>query len=108
MRRKKTKTGLRDELAELRVRGRREAGDWLQRIREKVGLTQRDVALAVGFAHDRTVRQVELGKAPISSRRYEAWARVLRVDPFEFTCTLKRLYDPWHFRVAFGSRHADT
>src|SRR5271167_423543 len=80
---------------------RREAGQWLKRLREAQGLSQRDLADAVGVEYYTFISQVESGRGRIPPDRYRAWAKALRVPAREFVIKLMRYYDPVTYRILF-------
>jgi len=80
---------------------RRQAGRWLGAMREKAGLTQAQIAEQVGFRYYTFVSQVEGGHGRVPSEHFEGWARALGVDPYEFTKTLLKYYDPDIHRLLF-------
>jgi transcriptional regulator with XRE-family HTH domain len=86
-----------EEVGELR----REAGQWLKRLREAQGLSQRDLADAVGVEYYTFISQVESGRGRIPPDRYRVWAKALRVPAREFVIKLMRYYDPVTYRILF-------
>lgn len=80
---------------------RREAGRWLRELRERRGLSQRQLAELVGTEYYTFVSQLETGRGRIPSDRYVVWAKALGVEPREFVYNLMRYYDPVTFRILF-------
>ena len=81
---------------------RREAGKWLKDLREKRGLSQRQLANLVGVEYYTFVSQLEVGRGRIPPDRYEVWAKALDVEPAEFVKHLLQYYDPETYRLLFG------
>lgn len=81
---------------------RRAAGNWLRSLREKRGLSQRDLAKLVGAEYYTFISQLETGRGRIPPDRYRLWAAALEVDAAEFVRTLLRYYDPVTYDILFG------
>lgn len=81
---------------------RQEAGLWLKGLREARGLTQRQLAAAVGVDYYTFISQVEAGRGRIPPDRYEAWANAMGIAPADFVRQLMRFYDPETYRLLFG------
>jgi transcriptional regulator with XRE-family HTH domain len=86
-----------EDVAELR----REAGQWLKRLREAKGVSQRDLAETVGIEYYTFISQVESGRGRIPPDRFRDWASALGVPPREFVTKLMRYYDPVTYRILF-------
>ena len=80
---------------------RRDAGQWLKRLREDQGLSQRDLAEKVGVEYYTFISQVESGRGRIPPDRYRLWAKALGVPAREFVTRLMRYYDPVTYRILF-------
>ena len=80
---------------------RREAGQWLKRLREAKGVSQRDLAETVGIEYYTFISQVESGRGRIPPDRFRDWAKALGVPAREFVTKLMRYYDP--VRIGFFS-----
>jgi transcriptional regulator with XRE-family HTH domain len=78
------------------------AGRWLKDRREAAGLTQREIAVALGLDYITMVSQIEAGKARVPSQRYTQYARALKMDPQEFVRELLRYYDVEAWKILFG------
>src|SRR6516225_242423 len=63
---------------------RRDVGQWLKRLREAKGLSQRDLAEKVGVECYTFISQVESGRGRIPPDRYRLWAKALAVPAREF------------------------
>jgi transcriptional regulator with XRE-family HTH domain len=79
-----------------------EAGLWLRELREKSGLTQREMARRVGAEYYTFISQLENGRGRIPPDRYLVWADALGVRPREFVRGLMSYYDPVTYRIIFG------
>jgi hypothetical protein len=90
-----------ERMAEV-VELRKEAGLWLKELREKRGLSQRQVAERVGGNYYTFISQLESGRGRIPPDRYLVWAEVLGVEPKFFVRNLLRSYDPVTYSILFG------
>jgi transcriptional regulator with XRE-family HTH domain len=88
--------------AKLTQQLRSQAGAWLRELREKRGLSQRDLAEKVGAEYYTFISQLENGRGRIPPDRYLIWAEALAVDPREFVRTLMSYYDPVTYEIIFG------
>jgi transcriptional regulator with XRE-family HTH domain len=80
---------------------RREAGRWLRELREKRGLSQRELAEMTGTEYYTFVSQLETGRGRIPAENYMKWAEVLEIEPKVFVRTLMRYYDPLTHDILF-------
>jgi len=81
---------------------RREGGRWLKELREKTGLSQRELAQLVDTEYYTFVSQLENGRGRIPPDKYQLWAEALQIDPREFVRTLMRYYDPVTYNILFS------
>src|ERR1700738_4732385 len=81
---------------------RREAGRWLAGLRAKAGVSQRELADAVGSEFYTFISQIENGKGRIPPDKYRLWAKALGVAPQGFVQTILKFYDPVTFEILFG------
>ncbi|GGK46955.1 helix-turn-helix domain-containing protein [Salinarimonas ramus] len=81
---------------------RQDAGRWLKSLREEAGLSQRQLANAVGVEYYTFISQIEAGRGRIPPERYEAFATALEKEPASFVRELMRYYDPITHRILFG------
>jgi transcriptional regulator with XRE-family HTH domain len=82
---------------------RREGGLWLKELREKRGLSQRQLAGYLSAEYYTFISQLETGRGRIPPDRYRQWAEALGVEPAGFVKTLMRFYDPVTYEILFGS-----
>lgn len=82
---------------------RREAGQWLQKEREKLKLSQRDLAKLLDVQYYTFVSQIENGRGRIPPERYQSWASALGMDPKEFVKEVLRYYEPSTYEILFDS-----
>lgn len=82
---------------------RKDAGKWLRDMRERTGLTQRQLADLVGVEYYTFISQLEVGRGRIPPDRYERWAAALHMPPAVFVKQLMRYYDPETYRLLFGT-----
>jgi len=83
---------------------RRAGGQWLRTRRLDLGLSQRDLALAVGAEYYTFISQLENGRGRIPPDRYGSWAEALGLDRATFVFNIMRFYDPVTFEILFGER----
>lgn len=81
---------------------RREGGRWLRELRDRAGLSQRDLATLVGAEYYTFISQLETGRGRIPPDRYAQWAQALGVDVRDFVRDLMRYYDPLTHDILFG------
>ena len=62
---------------------RKETGRWLRELREKRGLSQRELAEKVGAEVYTLISQLEHGRGRIPPVRYLVWAEALQIEPSE-------------------------
>jgi DNA-binding XRE family transcriptional regulator len=77
-------------------------GAWLKQLREQAGLTQRDMAAALGLEYYTFISQLENGRGKIPSQRYSDWARVLKIDQRQFVKGLLMYTEPSTYSILFG------
>src|ERR1019366_1335727 len=82
---------------------RRMAGLWLKELREKRGLSQRQLANLVGAEYYTFISQLETGRGRIPPDRYRQWAAALNIESSEFVRTLMKYYDPVTYGIIFGT-----
>lgn len=80
---------------------RRAGGEWLRKLREDRGLSQRDLANLVGAGYYTRISQLETGRGKIPPELYAVWAEALGVDAKLFVKMLMRYYDPVTYAVLF-------
>lgn len=80
---------------------RKAAGAWLRDLRERRGLSQRDLANLVGADYYTFISQLETGRGRVPPDRYEAWAKALGVNTRMFVRKLLGYYDPITYRFLF-------
>src|SRR5690554_3829489 len=81
---------------------RQEAGSWLRGLREAAGLSQRELAKAVGIEYYTFISQIESGRGRVPPSQIGAWAEALNVPPRDFAIELMRYYDPHNHAIIFG------
>jgi transcriptional regulator with XRE-family HTH domain len=80
---------------------RKQAGTWLKELRARAGLSQIQLAEALGFKYYTFISQVENGFGRVPTESLEKWARALGVDPSSFARELLSYYDPELHRLLF-------
>jgi ribosome-binding protein aMBF1 (putative translation factor) len=73
---------------------RRDAGNWLRALRERRGLSQRELAKRVGIGYYTLIAQLEHGRGRIPSSQYLVWAQALGIEPDEFNRGLTSFFGP--------------
>ena len=73
---------------------RKEAGRWLRELREKRGLSQRELSVKVGVEIYTFIAQLEHGRGRIPPDWYPLWAEALEIEHREFVRRLTYYYDP--------------
>jgi len=76
---------------------------WLKELREKRGLSQRQLAQLVGADYYTFISQLETGRGRIPPDRYLQWAEALDIEPTVFVRTLMRFYDPVTYGILFAN-----
>src|SRR5215470_7258166 len=89
--------------SELTQKLRNRAGNWLRDLRERRGLSQRELAAQVGAEYYTFISQLETGRGRIPPDRYLAWAHALGIDSRDFVRTLMSYYDPVTYGILFDS-----
>ncbi len=80
---------------------RRDGGRWLKEQRERVGLSQRQLAERVGAEYYTFISQLETGRGRIPPDRYSVWAGALGLQPRNFVREVLRFYDPITHAILF-------
>jgi transcriptional regulator with XRE-family HTH domain len=81
---------------------RRAGGIWLRVLRERRGLSQRDLARLVGAEYYTFISQLETGRGRVPPDRYRVWAEALGVDAGSFVRQLLSYYDPVTYDILFS------
>lgn len=77
-------------------------GDYIRELRLAKGLTQAELAEAVGMVSKQTICQIETGRGHVPPERCHEFASVLGVDLREFCTALLRWQNPWLFAGVLG------
>lgn len=78
---------------------RKEAGKWLRKCREALGLSQRELAEKVGIEYYSFISQIEMGTGRLPIERYEAYSQALQIPAREFTLTMLAYNEPTVYRL---------
>jgi transcriptional regulator with XRE-family HTH domain len=81
---------------------RREGGRWLKERRERLGLSQRQLARRVGTEYYTFISQLETGRGRIPPDRYKDWACALEMPGQDFVREILRYYDPITYGLLFS------
>jgi transcriptional regulator with XRE-family HTH domain len=81
---------------------RRAGGQWLKQRRERLGLSQRQLAERVSAEYYTFISQLETGRGRIPPDRYNAWAHALEMHERDFVRELLRYYDPITYGILFS------
>ncbi len=84
---------------------RKQAGRYIRQCRDEAGLTQQNVAKAIGLDYYTMVSQVELGKTRVPPEKMRLWAEALKVEPRSFAKRLLQYYDPYMWQLLFADEH---
>lgn len=87
---------------------RRAGGEWLRKLREQRGLSQRELAKRVDADYYTFISQLETGRGRIPPDRYRVWAQALDIDAKLFVKTLLQYYDPITHAVLFPDERSTT
>jgi transcriptional regulator with XRE-family HTH domain len=80
---------------------RQEAGVWLRQLREQAGLSQRDLAAAIGAEYYTFISQLETGRGRLPPDKYEIWAKAVGIPTRDLVKRLMRYYDPVTYAILF-------
>ena len=83
---------------------RKQAGKWLKEARDTAGLSQRELAAAVGIEYYTFISQLESGRGRVPADRYAAFAKALHIEPREFAITMMKYNDPITYNLVFGDQ----
>ena len=83
---------------------RKQAGKWLKEARDNAGLSQRELAAAVGIDYYTFISQLESGRGRVPADRYAAFAKALHIEPREFAITMMKYNDPITYNLVFGDQ----
>lgn len=78
-----------------------QAGAWLRDLRTRRGMSQRQIAEAVGAPSTSFISRVEKGRSRLTPKQYRKWARALRVSQRTLVKTLMQHYDPITYEILF-------
>jgi transcriptional regulator with XRE-family HTH domain len=81
---------------------RKQAGEWLKGLRKEAGLSQVELATALGFKYYTFIAQVENGFGRVPTEAIAGWAKAVGVDPQRFARQLINFYEPELHRLLFG------
>ncbi len=87
---------------------RRAGGEWLRKLRERRGLSQRELAKRVDVNYYTFISQLETGRGRIPPDSYQLWAEALGLDAKLFVKTLLQYYDPVTYAVLFSDERSTT
>ena len=82
---------------------RKAGGAWLKQCRLSRGLTQLQVADAVGLGNYTMVSMIEAGRGRIPPESYALWASVMGLNSQEFVKEIMQYYDPITYSILFNS-----
>ena len=81
---------------------RRAGGQWLKQRRERLGLSQRQLAERVRAEYYTFISQLETGRGRIPPDRYNDWALALEMHERDFVREMLRYYDPITYGILFS------
>lgn len=74
---------------------KQELGAYIRELRTKRGMTQADLAKAVGMAYYTAISAIEVGRNSLPPERYADFADALGVPPKAFMQRVLALTNPW-------------
>lgn len=77
-------------------------GGWLKDRRLAAGLTQKQVADAMGIEYYTFVAAMEAGRARVPQEKYDLYAKLLKVPPIDLVKRVLRAEDPYAFKIIFS------
>lgn len=80
---------------------RRKGGRYLKELRIAAGLTQREVAEALGMKHYTFVSQMEAGKGRLPTDLYQDFADVVGIDVKNLAKNCLKFWDPYTYAALF-------
>lgn len=90
---------------EMTMAWKRAQADYVRNLRLDAGLTQAEVAEALGLRDKQMISAIETGRNNVPPARIVKMADILGVDQQEFAKVLLRYQHPWIYAILFG---ADT
>lgn len=81
---------------------RKQAGEYLKRLRTDARLTQREVAEALGLSYYTLIAQIEAGKTRLPPDKQAAMAKVLGIRRYALAQRLLQFYDPYTWDMIWG------
>ena len=85
---------------------RAEMGAYIRELRDAKGMTQAELAEAVGLRWYTNIGAIEIGRNSLPPERYMDFARALGVDPKEFGERILQTTDPWAYAMLFAKNPA--
>ncbi len=82
---------------------RKAGGAWLKQCRLNKGLTQLQVAEAVGLRNYTMVSMIESGRGRIPPESYALWASAMGLSSRDFVKQIMQYYDPITYNILFSS-----
>lgn len=82
---------------------RRDLGDYVRGLREAQGMTQADLAKAVGIEYYTAISAIEVGRNSLPPERTLAFAEALGVQPKVFGREVLRLTNPWLYALLYSA-----
>jgi transcriptional regulator with XRE-family HTH domain len=83
-----------DEMRERRKRGAKEFQKYLAGMLDNTDLTQKEIAEALGYDKSGVIAMIKAGKTKLPIPKAPALAKLLGLDPGEFTCRVLDAYMP--------------
>lgn len=80
---------------------KKEGGKWLRSLRDRRGLSQKELAALVDVQNSVFISQLENGRVRIPPERYDLWAKAYGISTYDFVKTLMSFYDPLTYRLLF-------
>jgi transcriptional regulator with XRE-family HTH domain len=77
-------------------------GAYIRDLRLARGMTQLELAVAVGVTHKATISAIEVGRNALPAERYLQFAQALGIAPKEFFKEVLRHTNPWGHAILFA------
>lgn len=83
---------------------RKEGGAWLRGLRQTAGISQRDLAKAVGVENHGLISQIESGRIRMAPELIAKWAEAVNYPAREFAIHLMKFNEPAIYQIIFPDR----
>ena len=81
-------------------------GRYIRELRQARGMTQAELARAVGMSYYTAISAIEVGRNTVPPERYYEFAEALKVNPRAFMQNVLALTNPWASAMLFSKNPA--